>query len=159
MRLILEEKYHEIADVWVFRFRPETPMQWSPGQFMRFEIPHDKPDAKGIERWFTISSAPYEGVIQITTRISSSTLKQALILNERIDPCHELFIYERLRYVVISTTGEGLGNFLGSVLGRKQKNGNFGDSRWKGSEVPADFDSGDSRHNPVEENQIRSDTR
>jgi ferredoxin-NADP reductase len=42
------------------------------------ELPHDKPDGKGTKRWFTISSAPYEKIIQITTRVTESSFKQAL---------------------------------------------------------------------------------
>lgn len=78
MGLELIEKENLVDNVWAFRFEPTKPFIWTAGQFIRIEVPHDSPDAEGVKRWFTISSAPYEGVIQITTRITESTFKQAL---------------------------------------------------------------------------------
>lgn len=76
--LTLKEKEHLIADVWAFRFTPSKPQTWIAGQYMSVELPHQNPDGKGTKRWFTISSAPYEGFMQITTRITDSSFKQAL---------------------------------------------------------------------------------
>ncbi|HYG84066.1 MAG TPA: FAD-dependent oxidoreductase [Verrucomicrobiae bacterium] len=76
--LTLKEKAHLIADVWAFRFVADQPVQWIAGQYMSVELPHDQPDGKGTKRWFTISSAPYEGIIQITTRLTDSSFKRAL---------------------------------------------------------------------------------
>lgn len=45
---------------------------------MSVELPHENPDGKGTKRWFTISSAPFEGIMQITTRMTDSSFKQAL---------------------------------------------------------------------------------
>lgn len=71
-------KEHVVSNVWSFRFEPSVPLSWTAGQYIWIELPHDNADAKGARRWFTISSAPYEAVVQITTRISDSTFKQAL---------------------------------------------------------------------------------
>jgi ferredoxin-NADP reductase/YHS domain-containing protein len=76
--LKLIEKENLVDNVWAFRFEPTTPLAWVAGQFIRVELPHDNPDAEGTKRWFTVSSAPYEGIIQITTRVTESTFKQAL---------------------------------------------------------------------------------
>lgn len=76
--LKLAEKENLVDNVWAFRFEPTTPLTWIAGQFIRVELPHDNPDAEGTKRWFTVSSAPYEGIVQITTRITDSTFKQAL---------------------------------------------------------------------------------
>jgi len=78
MGLELIEKENLIDNVWAFRFEPTTPFTWIAGQFIRIEIPHDNPDAEGTKRWFTVSSAPYEDILQITTRVTESTFKQAL---------------------------------------------------------------------------------
>ncbi len=78
MKLTLLNKEHLIDNIWAFRFTPEHPMTWIPGQYMRVEIPNETPDAEGTKRWFTISSAPFEEFLQITTRISQSTFKQDL---------------------------------------------------------------------------------
>ena len=49
------------------------------GQFMCVELPHLNPDSKGIKRWFTNTAAPYENIMQITTRITASSFKQELM--------------------------------------------------------------------------------
>lgn len=76
--LKLKEKEHLIDNIWAFRFEPTEPLTWVAGQFIRVELPHDNPDDEGTKRWFTVSSAPYEGIVQITTRVTESTFKQAL---------------------------------------------------------------------------------
>jgi ferredoxin-NADP reductase len=76
--LTLKEKENLIDNVWAFRFTPSEPVTWTPGQYMRVELPHDNPDEEGTKRWFTISSPPYEEILQITTRVTDSTFKQAL---------------------------------------------------------------------------------
>jgi ferredoxin-NADP reductase len=76
--LILITKEHVIDNIWSFRFQSSEPFTWIPGQFIRVEVPHDNSDEKGTKRWFTVASAPYEKVVQITTRVSDSSFKQAL---------------------------------------------------------------------------------
>lgn len=76
--LRLKEKEQLVDNVWAFRFEPSAPLTWTAGQFVRVELLHDNPDAEGTKRWFTVSSAPYEGILQITTRVTDSTFKQAL---------------------------------------------------------------------------------
>lgn len=65
-----------------FTFEPEQPIKWIPGQYLHYVLEHKNEDDRGHERWFTISSAPSESVIRITTRISnerSSSFKEALV--------------------------------------------------------------------------------
>ncbi len=76
--LRLKEKEHITDTIWSFSFATDEPLQWTAGQFILVELPHDNPDDEGTKRWFTISSAPYESIIQITTRVTDSTFKQAL---------------------------------------------------------------------------------
>lgn len=78
MVLTLIEKEHLIDNVWAFRFKPDGPFNWTAGQYVRVELPHDNPDKEGTKRWFTNSAAPFEGIMQITTRVTESTFKQAL---------------------------------------------------------------------------------
>ena len=83
MTLTLIHKEHVVDNVWIFRFQPSQPLTWTAGQYVRVELPHDNPDEQGTKRWFTNSAAPYEGVMQITTRVTDSTFKQTLAkLNE-----------------------------------------------------------------------------
>jgi len=78
MELKLINKENLAGNVWAFRFQPKRPVNWTAGQYIKVELPHDNPDDEGISRYFTVSSAPYEGVIQITTRVTDSTFKKAL---------------------------------------------------------------------------------
>jgi ferredoxin-NADP reductase len=78
MLLTLQEKEHLVDNVWAFRFKPSEPLTWVAGQFVQVELPHDNPDEEGAKRWFTNSAAPYEGILQITTRVTESSFKQAL---------------------------------------------------------------------------------
>lgn len=78
MMLELAEKEHLIGNIWAFRFRPTGQLSWKGGQYIYVDLPHDNPDDGGTDRWFSVSSAPYEGLLQITTRVSDSTFKQAL---------------------------------------------------------------------------------
>lgn len=91
MHIILKEKEHLTGNVWAFRFNWSEPANWIAGQFIRVELNHPDPDNEGVRRWFTISSAPFEGIAQITTHISSSTFKQALI---KLKPGDKLKITE-----------------------------------------------------------------
>lgn len=77
-QLVLSEKQHLADNIWSFDFTADQPLSWIPGQFIRLEVIHDSPDDKGTKRWFTISSIPRDGYIQVTTRITDTTFKQAL---------------------------------------------------------------------------------
>lgn len=79
-KLTLADKHQETRDTVSFRFTSDEIKKWRPGQYLHYTLEHPNPDSRGIERWFTISSAPFEGFIQITTRISekSSSFKKAL---------------------------------------------------------------------------------
>lgn len=76
--LTLTAAEHLIDNIWAFRFTSNQPLTWNPGQFIRIEIPHDNPDNKGTKRWFTITSTPHDGFLQITTRVTNTTFKQTL---------------------------------------------------------------------------------
>jgi ferredoxin-NADP reductase len=69
------------GDARTFKFKPESPLSWQAGQYIHYRFPHSEADDRGVERWFTISAAPHEGVVTITTRINhehSSSFKKAL---------------------------------------------------------------------------------
>ena len=79
-KLTLESKHQESLDTVSFRFKSAEIKDWKPGQYLHYTLEHPHPDSRGTERYFTISSAPFEGHIQITTRFSerSSSFKKAL---------------------------------------------------------------------------------
>lgn len=91
MVLTLFEKVHLIDNVWAFRFKPNEAFSWTAGQYVRVELPHKNPDKEGTKRWFTNSAAPFEGIMQITTRMTGSTFKQAL---SKLEPGDELQLIE-----------------------------------------------------------------
>ena len=92
MRLRFVEKEPEVSGVYSFLFEPDLPagqagkkISWQPGQYLHYELPHPHSDDRGIERWFTISAAPFEQHIMLTTRFDGerqSTFKQALFMLE-----------------------------------------------------------------------------
>lgn len=80
MQLTLVEKKKEAEDVISFIFKPEIPFSWKPGQFLHYTLKHKNYDSRGPDRYFTIASAPYEQIVQITTRFAKdgSSFKKAL---------------------------------------------------------------------------------
>ena len=82
MQLKFKEVIPLEGDVKTFVFSPPDRVSWTPGQFIHFTLPHKDPDQRGDERWFTLSGAPFEGDVRITTRINSeysSSFKKALL--------------------------------------------------------------------------------
>lgn len=65
------DRRHEAENVWSFRFKPEQPIDFQAGQHIEYSLPHSMPDERGISRYFTISSAPSEPFILLTTRLNS----------------------------------------------------------------------------------------
>jgi ferredoxin-NADP reductase len=69
------------GDARTFKFKPEKPVTWQPGQYIYYTLEHPDADDRGVRRWFTISSAPSEEIITITTRLNSersSSFKSSL---------------------------------------------------------------------------------
>ena len=82
MKLKLISKQTEVTGVETFIFEAEEPLNWKPGQYAHYILPHENPDDRGTERWFTIASAPFEKTAQITTRLTpvqGSSFKRALV--------------------------------------------------------------------------------
>ena len=82
MKLRLVRKIKEHEDCFTFVFANENNLKWSAGQFIHYTLPHEPMDDRGDERWFTISSAPEEKDIHLTTRFTiekGSSFKKALL--------------------------------------------------------------------------------
>ncbi len=75
MKLIFKSRKHEAGNVHSFYFISQESISWQAGQSIRLEI---ETDYLAEERRFTISSAPSEKHIAITTNLSKSPFKQAL---------------------------------------------------------------------------------
>jgi len=81
MKMQLVTKKPQTNGVISFVFKPEQPVVWQAGQYLHYRLDHRNPDDRGVERWFTISAAPFEQNVQITTRFTDktgSTFKNAL---------------------------------------------------------------------------------
>lgn len=76
MKLRFLNKKEEGFGVWSFFFEPQEKIEWLAGQSIRLELP--RPTFGVDEKRFTISAAPYEKNIRITTKLSGSTFKKSL---------------------------------------------------------------------------------
>ncbi len=108
-----------------FCFKPQEEITWQAGQFMQFSLPHDNPDDRGIMRFFSICSAPYEKMIMITTRYageSSSTFKKALLSMEKgqnisaFSPQGEFIVNDLSKSYVLIAGGIGITPFRSILL-------------------------------------------
>jgi ferredoxin-NADP reductase len=77
MRLKFMRKEHEIGNIWSFFFESEELTNWQPGEYFNLTMPDVPPVF--AERLFSISSAPHEKHIRVTTWITPSPFKQKLI--------------------------------------------------------------------------------
>jgi ferredoxin-NADP reductase len=80
MKFTLSAIKQEANDTFSFIFAPEQPLQWKAGQLLRYVLNHANPDDRGVERFFSIASAPHEKHVMVTTRFApkSSSFKKAL---------------------------------------------------------------------------------
>lgn len=81
MNLTLKEIQPETADVTSFIFEPEQPFDWTPGQYLHYNLEHPDADDRGVGRFFTVSASPHEGFVMLTTRFAAdrgSTFKRTL---------------------------------------------------------------------------------
>ncbi len=79
-KLRFRERRDESADIATFVFEPVRAIHWQAGQHLFYHLPHPDRDKNGAYRFFTISSAPGDGQVTVTTRLSKpgSSFKQAL---------------------------------------------------------------------------------
>lgn len=81
MKLRLVEKKPEAKDITTFYFQPEAALDYKPGQFLRYYISDPQHDERSENRFFSISAAPFENRIQLTTKFvpgDGSTFKKDL---------------------------------------------------------------------------------
>lgn len=81
MNLMLVNKRQEVENVQSFSFKIDPEINWKAGQFMRYIIDDPHPDERRNYRFFSISSAPFEKNITLTTRfapLNGSSFKRDL---------------------------------------------------------------------------------
>lgn len=124
MNLRLLAVRNEAGNVRTFVFETGG-LEWIPGQSQGYVLPAAGDTAEENERWFTIASAPSEGEIHISTRVSDSKFKRALAamrLGEEIQ-AHDLdgdFTWEDepSEPVVLVAGGIGITPFRSILLQR-----------------------------------------
>lgn len=75
--LTLIESRQEAGNIKTFVFEGAG-LSWVPGQYQTYVLPQVGENEDARKRFFTIASAPSEGTINISTRVSASPFKQAL---------------------------------------------------------------------------------
>jgi glycine betaine catabolism B len=80
LRLRLSKKREVGKNICEYSFHMDTHLTYTPGQYLEWTLPHRNPDARGIRRYFTISSAPHADELSFAVRHGEvqSTWKQAL---------------------------------------------------------------------------------
>lgn len=130
MKLTLVGKKLETGNVHTFIFKPDRKISWLAGQYLIYSLPHQREDLRGRQRFFTISSAPYQKFPSITTRIEKtpSSFKNALdslkiggqILAKGPDGD---FIVENSKEKVFIAGGIGITPFIALLRNLKLKKG------------------------------------
>src|SRR3989338_6724385 len=80
--LTLEKIINETPEVKSYYFVADAPINFKAGQFLKYFLSHPESDQRGVSRYFTISSAPQEKTIMMTTKFvpgDGSSFKQALL--------------------------------------------------------------------------------
>ena len=78
--LRLKERIQLSPDVFEFVFQTERPLSFSPGQYMEWTLPHQKPDSRGVRRFFTVVSSPSQNELRLGVKFyaPASSFKEAL---------------------------------------------------------------------------------
>lgn len=117
-KLTFKRKKRIAPEVYSFTFTPETPISWQAGQYGIFEI--NLLNGKTGRKPFSISSAPAEHDITITTRIRAKTTskyKKSLIKLKKGDPVKlrgpfgRMYIKDPFKNYAILASGIGITPF------------------------------------------------
>jgi ferredoxin-NADP reductase len=79
--LRLKDRIQLTRDSQELIFAPEKPFAFTPGQYAEFTFQHDKTDARGARRFFTIASSPTEPALHLGVKFyePGSSFKKALL--------------------------------------------------------------------------------
>lgn len=72
------ERIHRVATVESFRFKPESPISFCAGQFMRVVFDRTNKANKELNKYLSFSCAPGKDYIEVTKRLSESAFSQKL---------------------------------------------------------------------------------
>jgi glycine betaine catabolism B len=105
MKAVFKTSVEEAPGIFSYYFTPEKPLRYIPGQFIELTLPHDKPDDRGISRWFTLTSIETDDEIQITTKLTeqSSSFKSHV---QTLRPGDEVSVSEPMGDFVLPRNSE-----------------------------------------------------
>lgn len=123
--LKLIKSYDEAGNIRTFVFETGG-ASWKPGQYQTYELTRIEGDDDTKQRFFTIASAPSEGEIHISTRVSDSVFKQTLNSLQPGDTinAHDVdgdFTWEDGRPVVLVAGGIGVTPYRSMLLERDRQ--------------------------------------
>lgn len=81
LRLTLAKKTELAPGLWDFAFSADVRPRFEAGQYLEWTLPHEKPDARGNRRTFTVASSPSESLVHLGARVPAqnpSSYKRAL---------------------------------------------------------------------------------
>ncbi len=80
MKVWFEHREKLAPDIWQYFFRPERPVDFTPGQYTSFHIAQPLADPRGQSRVFTLTSLPSDRLVSFVAKIPSpcTPYKQAL---------------------------------------------------------------------------------
>jgi ferredoxin-NADP reductase len=81
LRLTLERAISVGPGLMDFLYVPSRRLAYQPGQYMEWTMDHDRADARGKRRYFTLASSPTESTLRIGIKFAEkgSTFKRALV--------------------------------------------------------------------------------
>ena len=79
--LYIDKKIKVAKNTFDFIFIPDKSLNYLPGQYMEWTLPHDRTDFRGSRRYFTLASSPTESNIRLGIKFynDSSSYKKKLI--------------------------------------------------------------------------------
>ncbi len=88
--LKLTEKTKLAPSIYGFKFAADQKLNFTPGQYLEWTLPHRNPDSRGNRRYFTLASSPTKDKFELGVKISenSSSYKRALLA---MNPGDKLF--------------------------------------------------------------------
>ena len=131
MQLTLVNKKSVAENVDVFLFQPDLELDWKAGQFMRYIINDPTPDDRRTYRFFSISSAPFEKHLMLTTKFvpgDGSTFKKDLLnlkVGDSIEatgPGGDFILEDPSKSYVFIAGGIGITPFRAIIMDLDHKN-------------------------------------